>query len=972
MYLEIILPLIMILFLGLVIAKLPTDVIRKGRGASGGIKISKGKKSGRYAHRHKDSRKKDSESKPRKRKRTKSRIPFSIWGRFLVWAGWMVTPFGEKEMPVKVYKKKGEIIQCGEYQLIAGEDICVWTRKNGVVIQIGDDGGFVDENGNVFGSRSGFIRHQKMVGKSGSRARAYYRILMFKPKKFVKTNIAKLKLWTDPMKWKSEYISLRLKMGEHRVITVIIGVIIGVAIMFLIGGILSTLVLIPIVGISIHAGERVDGVVYADDYTDNGTNRTVNAIQLAINDMRIRNEAAVYIGPGIWNGGVADNLVIDGNTSTLTGVQLIGAGVDKTVLNFTINGDDAIKFTQSGSGVTRVYRVVVKDLSVLGTVNSNHGINFDFTFGLTVERVRVRNFTKAGSYGLYYNACYRTIQIESSCQNCANGIYTAGSNTIEIIGGSIISCLSLGIYLNAHATKVCTNVSGCAGGGIQVQGASNNTLEACYFEGNTDFDILLQGTPDIPVQNMPQLGLNNRLEGNYHNGWKAGVIHTTNGVRVTNSFYCDIVDGTYVNQTGAAIQIGYDPGDDNKCFSIRTHNNWTGDIWGASGQWGWKDTTLIDITTLAYYTEVEERRFMGIVTDNGHFTVSPGKEVKEAYNTSATLVCPGDPVMFDTSVSSGRGVTPVATAESKLCGVVYDGGVDTLGSDILAGNATIDVDDVWLWWMMFKMGFTLVQVRDDLGNTEHMTISSVDTAAGTMTFTGNLVNAHTVANNTRLLVEFGQNDYFTMITKGTVEYLHVDGNRDVAVGSYIGQSSSATVGYKGIDNFVAIALEVYAGNNQNGLIRAEAIPLKRSVKIICPFSFGAGGVTEGYKGWNITGAGRNVSGFAHIPEEVGEVLGMDIWGEAAVTEADRMLLEIRFYAGGDNEAWNTHTQNYANHQSETSNFVAGDNIYWRVVTGNFLDVGGNDNVKLIMWHEAVVAPDIDTQCHLTGFVIYCI
>lgn len=706
----------------------------------------------------------------------------------------------------------------------------------------------------------------------------------------------------------------------------------------------------------IQSQSEVQAIAFGDD---------IVAVQAAIDYAKANNIHKITVSGGTWTGGVGDALVFDGNTSTWEGIRFEGAGIEATILDFSaLNGNDAITFSQNGGGVTRCWDVVIKNMTIKGGANANHGINFDYAYGTYMEMVKVEDFTKNNMYGLYYLNCFRSTQIECYIWNNYRGIFTSGSNDLNVWGGQVIRSTDYGIYANATSIDIRgAEIELNDGGGVYIRATRATNIVGCYFEKNVGYDVFLEGIEDAGAGH-PQLAAKHRIVGNYHNG--GTTLTTVNAILVSGSLYCEIKAGTFINHTGSAILIGYDAGDGLKCHGIITEDNWTGDVWGSGGQTGAADPVLIEITSFAYNTVVKEQDMMGRVTDNGFFTNTLSREVFAVYNNDADGVCAGDTVILDTSVNTGNAVLMTNIAQDELFGVVYDGIVDTLAADILAGNDTIEVNDVYAW--LDLEGIT-VQIRDDVGNTERMTLDSVNTGANTITFTGNLGNNHTVANNTWVLREFDNGDYLNIITKGPTNHLHVDGTTDIAVGSHISTYSVDGVGYKGWDYFIAIALEAYASDNDNGLIKAM-VGKHEPIKIRNSFAFGSGGTTEGWQGWNITGAGRSVMGFFHVPPEATEILRLEIWAQAAVTEVDKMGLQIRLRAGQENEAKDTHDINLANQLSETSGFTAGDIIYWKLDTQIAVITGGDD-VALECIHEGAVPPDIDSQAHMRNFIVFC-
>jgi len=106
------------------------------------------------------------------------------------------------------------------------------------------------------------------------------------------------------------------------------------------------------------------------------------------------------------------------------------------------------------------------------------------------------------------------------------------------------------------------------------------------------------------------------------------------------------------------------------------------------------------------------------------------------------------------------------------------------------------------------------------------------------------------------------------------------------------------------------------------------------------------------QGWDIDAADEYATAFARVPEDVVEITCMRIWAYSVVTEADGMCLEISVNGAGDNEAWNTHSYAGTDVGSVSTNFAAGDIIYWEVTEAALLALVGGDSVVVKVLHEA--------------------
>ncbi len=333
-------------------------------------------------------------------------------------------------------------------------------------------------------------------------------------------------------------------------------------------------------------------------------------------------------------------------------------------------------------------------------------------------------------------------------------------------------------------------------------------------------------------------------------------------------------------------------------------------------------------------------------------------------------------VALDTTVNTGDGVTPITNTDQETYGVVYDGILDTLLADVPLAQAWITVNNIYSW--AYQLGnditTTTIQLRDDTGNTDHMTMNAVTVATDRNDLTVGTTFAHTILNNTRVLLEYGQNDYFKLLIKGPTAYLHVDGTTDIAIADHITNFSAAGVGYKGWDNFKAIAFEAYIANNSNGLIRAMVIDLKFAIVVNGSFVTAGGTPTaETVEGWEIDVAGESVFGWVDLPNGVATVLGLRITAYSNAIVAQQMQAEIVVEGGKPGEASNIHNQTYANHQTEENNFIVGDLVEWLVNTGIVtVDLTGNDRVKVQVNHEVAGGGDASTDASFRSFEFICV
>jgi hypothetical protein len=101
-----------------------------------------------------------------------------------------------------------------------------------------------------------------------------------------------------------------------------------------------------------------------------------------------------------------------------------------------------------------------------------------------------------------------------------------------------------------------------------------------------------------------------------------------------------------------------------------------------------------------------------------------------------------------------------------------------------------------------------------------------------------------------------------------------------------------------------------------------------------------------------------------LPLDVQQVVQFKVAANSIVTEADAMRLEIAAQGGGDNEAYNAEAIAVADKASTSTNFAAGDYIYWLITASDDVDVDdfvGGDHVQFKVLHEAAGGADAATD-----------
>lgn len=685
----------------------------------------------------------------------------------------------------------------------------------------------------------------------------------------------------------------------------------------------------------------------------------IASIQLAINYARTNSKPCIYVGPGTWSGGAADKLIFDGASSTWNGIIFRGAGMGSTNLDFSsLSGDTAIKFTQSGTGTTRVNNILFENITIIGNSNAHYGVWFDYSQHIQLNQVYIQDFNKTGSTyaGLCLFGVYDSVILQVYLWDNYYGMYATSVNDMFVLGGQAISNDNIGVFLIGHSNTFIKFVSESNGGvGIFSSRGTRNSILECYFEHNTDAQIKFTGS-----FTDAQPSFQNKVRDCY----SYGDSYTAYGVVIERSDTCQVVGSLFWGHTVASISLG-GTGSDNHVFNTYTENNWTG-----TRSWATADPLLLKIRAMAFGTVVNENSNMYSLIENaGHFTIMFNMTTAYFKVGNATSVSPGDFVKRLSTDDTGMSVVASTASNEETVGVIYDGRLDTLASDANSGQKNIVVTDIYQW---YGLEGREVKMIDD-SNTETLTIDTITLGSSTIAVTTNLVNSYTTAANARLLLSFAQNEYVNVIKNGPVEYLHVNGTQDIAVGNYISAYSTAGVGHYGYDNFIAQALEAYTANNSNGYINAFIVPLFKSTKVNIPFTLGFGGATSGSdQGWQLNAGGEYISCYANIPEKITTCLRLRVTAVSNVVEADGMRMQIDLRAGGQNEPYNTHSQGYTQ-TSNTLNFIQLDIIEWIVDhDATLLAVSGGDSVLIKCNYSAASGADCATDAYFREATIYCI
>jgi len=118
------------------------------------------------------------------------------------------------------------------------------------------------------------------------------------------------------------------------------------------------------------------------------------------------------------------------------------------------------------------------------------------------------------------------------------------------------------------------------------------------------------------------------------------------------------------------------------------------------------------------------------------------------------------------------------------------------------------------------------------------------------------------------------------------------------------------------------------------------------------------------QGWQVNAATEWAIATGHIPDDFDAFVSLKVYGVTEVLEADEMRLELEMYGAASDEPFTTETISVADKDSETTNFIIGDVVYWKFVLGDdadFGDLAAGDSIQIKVIHEAVGGGSIDTQ-----------
>ena len=122
--------------------------------------------------------------------------------------------------------------------------------------------------------------------------------------------------------------------------------------------------------------------------------------------------------------------------------------------------------------------------------------------------------------------------------------------------------------------------------------------------------------------------------------------------------------------------------------------------------------------------------------------------------------------------------------------------------------------------------------------------------------------------------------------------------------------------------------------------------------------------TGAAQGWQVNAATEWAIAKGHVPDDYLTFVSLKIYGVSEVLEPNEMHLELEMYGAASNEPFATETISVTNKDSETTNFIIGDVVYWDFVLADDADFGdltAGDSVQIKVIYEGAVAPDCATE-----------
>lgn len=217
-----------------------------------------------------------------------------------------------------------------------------------------------------------------------------------------------------------------------------------------------------------------------------GATNSAPAFQAALNSA-VGTGLVLYVPHGTYTINATLNWPVDWP------VQIVGDGIDSTVINYT-GASSAINMYDSGAS-TKYVKSSIENLRLTGNgSNSTNGINIRQGYSIALRNIRVLGFEVGVRIEQTWSVLLDFVHLDTNSQtglelhneannvtciaceflNNGTGIYTAGSRSVLFSGCTIEANTLNGAYVTANSTDGYSE---------------STTFHGCYIEANTINDI---------------------------------------------------------------------------------------------------------------------------------------------------------------------------------------------------------------------------------------------------------------------------------------------------------------------------------------------------------------------------------------------------------------------------------------------------------------------------------------------------
>ena len=331
----------------------------------------------------------------------------------------------------------------------------------------------------------------------------------------------------------------------------------------------------------------------------------------------------------------------------------------------------------------------------------------------------------------------------------------------------------------------------------------------------------------------------------------------------------------------------------------------------------------------------------------------------------------GSPNLGVGTIDCPSGTDPVAdqpldefTLTSTYGTITGNSTSDTINFEFTPDGQSLTDDYIWVGNASDVAVAVDVSGDVEIASDGATTIQGDAVALGTDT-TGNYVGS--VAATDGLSVTGAAGEGYTA-TVGITDGDHGDGT--FSGGNFTIDGNAIALATDTTGNYVATVsaghgISVSGSGSENATVTVTNL----LDEVAFPFVYGS--AIDDAQGWDIDEAGEFATAFFQIPDGVTAVENLEIWAYSVVTEAEAMHLEISVNGAASNEAYNTHTYTGTNVDSTTTNFAAGDVIYWSITDANVTALTGGDSGVIKITYEGAAGDDCATDARFRCAIFEC-